>query len=285
MSANPASGRPAIHLSQRNWADVPSVVKDDEIAKRRRARTLLRFVRLAGLGAAVFTLAVLCIELPKPSGFVTPIWLANGVVLAALLCNSKRRWPAIVAVGLVADLLANLAVRFPPGQALGLAVSNAAEFVAAGLALARLRRRPFEMWRAKDCFRFGLIAAACSAGSGMLAQLVTWPGSGAPSLQEMMLWAMADLLGLLIVTPCLLVLARSRKALAEVRRDSIIPFSVLIGAALLSFGQNRYPIQFLPAFGLLFMAWRHRTVGAALGLLVLGALAAPMTMFGLGPFA
>src|SRR5205809_6050627 len=123
-----------------------------------RARRLPWGVNLALLAIAVFVTAYACIELPSHIGPVTPIWLSNSIVLATLLCSREKRWPLIAGVGALADLAANFATGYSPMLSFGLAASNSVEFTIAALALSRLRRRPFERWRARDCLYFGAIA-------------------------------------------------------------------------------------------------------------------------------
>jgi PAS domain S-box-containing protein len=242
-------------------------------------------VHLIVLALAVFVSAYACIELPSHVGPVTPIWLANSIVLATLLSSREKRWPLIAGVGALADLMANFATGYNPVLAFGLAASNSVEFTIAALALSRLRRRPFEHWRPRDCLYFGFIAVTSSLVAAGVASLVLASEGRMMVVRAFGLWALADMLGLIMLTPCLLVLAHGRQAIRSLGKPAIWPFLALIAGGLLSFGQNAYPIQFLPAFALLVVAWRLRTVGAALGLLVMGAIAIPLTLMNLGPFA
>jgi PAS domain S-box-containing protein len=243
-------------------------------------------LRLAVLALAVFGLAYVCIEWPKRAGQVAPIWLPNAVVLATLLCSRRRRWPLIAAVGALALLATNFAVGYRPGMGFGLAAANAFEICTSAIFLSRLARRPFERWRARDCLYFGAVVLLASCVSALMALTVLWLETSTPlGVRDYLMWAGADALGMLILTPCLLILARSRTALRSMGKEAILPFVVLVAAATLSFGQNRYPIQFLPACALIFVAWRLRITGAAIGLLVLDAIAIPLTMAGRGTFA
>ncbi|HET9159689.1 MAG TPA: PAS domain-containing protein [Caulobacteraceae bacterium] len=243
-------------------------------------------LRLAVLAGAVFALDYLCVSVPKHAAQTAPIWLANAVVLATLLCSRRRRWPLIAAVGALAELAADLALGQAPSMAFGFSLSNAFEICAAGVVLSRLARRPFERWRARDALKFGAVSVLAASVSGLMAMTVLWLETASiPTWRDYLTWLLADALGLLVLTPCLLILARSRAALRGMGREAILPFAVLFGACALSFGQSRYPIQFLPAAALMFLAWRLRTTGAALGLVIMDAIAIPMTMMGRGPFA
>jgi PAS domain S-box-containing protein len=238
------------------------------------------------LASAVFALNYLCVSVPKHAAQTAPIWLANAVVLATLLCSRHRRWPLIAAVGALAELGADLALGQSPSMAFGFSLSNAFEFCAAGVVLSGLARRPFERWRARDCLRFGIVAVLATSVSGLMAMTVLWLETAVmPSWRDYITWLLADALGLLVLTPCLMVLARSRSVLKSMGKQAILPFAVLLGASALSFGQSRYPIQFLPAAALMFLAWRLRTAGAAIGLLIMDLIAIPLTMLGRGPFA
>src|SRR5437868_6477129 len=86
------------------------------------------------LAVAVFVTAYGCIELPNHVGPVTPIWLANSIVLATLLCSREKRWPMIAGVGALADLAANFATGYNPMLSFGLAASNSVGVTLAALA-------------------------------------------------------------------------------------------------------------------------------------------------------
>jgi|GEM_PF-5966525 len=57
------------------------------------SKTRQRMVGYLGLTAAVFVLAFAGIALTRESGRVASIWLANGIVVLALLKSPQRLWP------------------------------------------------------------------------------------------------------------------------------------------------------------------------------------------------
>src|SRR5208282_4475355 len=57
---------------------------------------------------AVFLTAFIGIELTKGSGRIASIWLANAVVLLALLRTPAKSWTAWVLCGLVGNVFANV---------------------------------------------------------------------------------------------------------------------------------------------------------------------------------
>jgi diguanylate cyclase (GGDEF)-like protein/PAS domain S-box-containing protein len=103
-------------------------------------------------------------------------------------------------------------------------------------------------------------------------------------------WFATVMLGLLIVTPVLLITL----SLADPEaRDVMLPCSRSEAAALLAMltavtigvFTQRYPLLFLPMVGLLAVTYRLGPWGAATGVLILAMIAPPLTALGYGPLA
>src|SRR6188768_3848688 len=70
---------------------------------------LTNFVRHAAApvlaGLAYLFVAIISIDLTSTYGGVAPIWPANAVILAVILLRPVQQAPAIIAVGLIANIL------------------------------------------------------------------------------------------------------------------------------------------------------------------------------------
>jgi integral membrane sensor domain MASE1 len=153
---------------------------------------------------AYFAVATLAIQLTGQAGNVAALWFAGAVLLAALMRHEPSAWPALLLLGLVADLAASLFNGSRPPVALAVASADVLEVLLAAAALRRLAGDGPRLASAGWMGLFALAAllapaAAAALGAGLLALLgeapfaVTWP-----------LWFAADALGLLIATPFLL---------------------------------------------------------------------------------
>ena len=87
----------------------------------------LRFAAMITI--CVFIAAFIGIELTLRSGRIASIWLANAVVLVALLRTSPRTWAGWLLCGLVGNLAANLATGDSTGLAAILSLCNTVEII------------------------------------------------------------------------------------------------------------------------------------------------------------
>ena len=93
---------------------------------------------VAATGAVYFALAALGLRLTSELGYVSSLWPANGVLLAALLKSPRRWWPALGALCWAANVAAS---RMTLGAQLGgAAVLALPSLVEVFLALALLAR-------------------------------------------------------------------------------------------------------------------------------------------------
>ncbi len=247
-----------------------------------------RFGELAaalGLGLAVFALAYVCIELPRRFGHNAPIWLANAVVLTALLRNETRRWPLLIACGAVGSLAASLYLKAKVPMALGLVTANIAEYLFCAWALRRTVGRAIDIGRMRDLRFLALFAVI----GPLISSLIATIAFGAYGWQHLPMraasWVLSNSLGLMSVTPCLLALSQARDLLAErpATRGGWLALTALNAAALLVFGQTRYPLLFLIPPVLAFVALELEVLGAAVGVVMVAAIAVVFTALGSGP--
>ena len=174
---------------------------------------------MLALGLLVFALAWVSIKLSMPWRRMPPIWLPNAVWVAFLLRSNIRQWPALLIAGFLGNLSASLSMGDRPGSVVGLSVANATEcFVCAAGALRVLGGR-VSLDRSRDILIFGGIAIVASLVGASLGGY--WLGliNHIDPLANWLLWAMADALGLIILTPLLCAInVASLKALVQRER-------------------------------------------------------------------
>ena len=134
-------------------------------------------------------------------GAVLLVWLPSAVAVASLYATPRRRWPLLLAVLFIVQMLTSIALAMPVGSSLGFAFANLIESVLCASIGIRLLGG-----RGKGPRTFGhiagLFAAAllgCTVGS-----LIAQPFRPEPDLAQFAWWTLSRVLGVLTATPLLL---------------------------------------------------------------------------------
>lgn len=251
---------------------------------------------LAGYALA-HVLATACGYALIPRGLGQAIfWPATGLLLAVLVASPPRRWPALLAVAVAAEVLAGLvmdAAAGNPSVGLGWRLFFPVTNALVSLVGAQWVRRvvgwpPQPSLRALTLALLG--AALASAIGAFVGVLGLFYLVGQPFLLSFQLWWTSDLLGIVAVVPALLgLLVRpSVEVSAHGRREAIVLWVVGLLFTLLVFG-HRYDSGLLQVPYVLFplFVWagvRFPPAHVALFGLAFAVLASAMTRAGLGPF-
>ncbi len=239
------------------------------------------------LACAFFLAGRLSTVLISHGGRLAPIWIANAVALAALLHVDRRRWSLFIP----ACLVGNLAVSLSGGNSLVasgcMAVGNGMEYVLGAVLLTRLLgdRPRFNNERAL----LGLAAVAAAVGllaAGVVA-LSLHLLAGDPVNRTFKFWVLGHPLSLLLVTPCLLVVARAKEELRE-RPPTLrtwAAMTLLLVCVVGVFAQSKAPVLFLVPPALLLVSVESGVLGAASGVLLTALIAVAATSRNLGPLA
>lgn len=173
--------------------------------------------RLGLASLAYFTTQILAFQFPDTFGLVAAIWPAAGVGLAVLLLNSRRHWPLFLACLFVAGMAANLTTGRPKAASFGFMVANMLETGASAWWMTRCCGDKIRFNRVREVL--ALVVAGCvingvtsllGAGSAHLAMGARfWTFYGT--------WWTADALGLLLITPLILVWTDSSPRLRLLR--------------------------------------------------------------------
>ena len=239
---------------------------------------------IAGLGFAL--LAYVCVEIPRAHNQVAPIWLSNGFVVACLLAVDTRRWPWILAASLVGGLLAGAHAGDSVLINFVLTPSNIFQVWLCAWATRWAIGREIDLGRPKHMIAFvGLAGFAVPLVAGTLSSLFHTATRGGDAWANATVWVLGDILGVLTVTPCLLVLAKARTYLAErgPTRDGLLALLGLLVVTMAVFAQGRYPLLFLVPPMMLLVASRLEVLGGVVGAAMVAAIAVILTMMGRGP--
>lgn len=229
----------------------------------------MRLIFLGAVALAYYGSARLALLWSAGTSGIVSIWLANAILLGALMLARPGRRVEILCVGAAASFLANLHDDMPLLVSAGFTLANVCE---AGLALWLLDRCKIvgrNIVEARSMFWFIQIAILASGLSAAIASLV------AIEWRPYFLWSWfsSDLVGILLVTPVLVLLP---ELIDRVRRKGtlyLVKFLAMLGlvagATAITFMQSTYPLMFLPMIVLVPLSLRFGLVGASAGVLTI----------------
>lgn len=235
------------------------------------------------VAAGFLVLALISLEAARFGSRVAVIWPANALLLAALIRARPAAWPKLIAAALAANLAANLVAGDSAPVALLLASCNMFEAWLAALVLRRLRPEGLEISRPADLAVF----AATSVGAALAS---AWPASigleltlGQAVSPNLAAWATADVLGLMIVTPCLLLLTREAMQALRADKRAWLFCGAHVAALFAIFATTGDRLLFLAMPTALMLTVGFERYGAAFALLSTAAVATGFALFGSGP--
>jgi signal transduction histidine kinase/AmiR/NasT family two-component response regulator len=218
------------------------------------------------------------------------VWLANGVVTAAPLQLHRRPAVAVLLACAALDVLVNSMRGGVPYYLLTSVVLNLGMAMLAAVLARRVCGAALDLRRPGRLTRFALLAVVPATAMGALASI------GLMVLivpKPLMMWLFhlqnyfaVEVLGLLLVTPILLLLAR-RHRFADAARGSRVEAAGLIGLMLAVtagvFWQDHAPLMFLVFLPMTLISLRLSPAWSAGGLIGLATVSGAATLMGHGP--
>ncbi|GHE08495.1 MASE1 domain-containing protein [Streptomyces alanosinicus] len=218
-------------------------------------------------------------------GQVTPLWPPSGIALAGLLLRGPRVWPGIA----IGAFFTNLWLGPSLPAVLAITAGNTLAPVCSYTLLRRIGFRN-ELDRLRDAlaliflgaFTGMLISATTGSGTLLLAGVLNtegfWP--------TWSVWWTGDAMGVLVVTPVLLVLSSARrpKGVSALRWvEGLLLVAATIGVGVVE--TSRVPLMFLGFPLLIWAAFRFQLAGAAPCALAVSTFAIVTAARRAGPFA
>ena len=219
------------------------------------------------------------------------IWPANGVLLAALLQLHRRKAIAVLAACFAINLATNV-YRGDPQPFLWLnAVLNLGQVMMAGLIARRTCGAALDLRRPRRLANFAFLAVAPAvllSGLVVLTVATTMRSyNTAQYLFTLHRFVDMEVLGLLIVTPAMLMMAKWRRfknaTAVTSRAETIALLSLLTVVTLIVFLQSTGPLLFLVFPVLLVCAFRLSPMWTATAVMIVAVIGGAATATGHGP--
>ncbi len=269
-------------------AEFYRIGRDSAKAEAKDGTGLLRHIILALAGGVLFgCLAFTSIELSRGSGRIAAVWVPNAFAIAYLLRSGRPLEPLFYLCLFVGNITANLVIGDPVSKALVLSSANSLEIFLAVFLVRRFCGPGVDMKNIRDlvivAFLAGTVAPLASAAIATGALFV----HGADPVSGFVKWWLTDALGIIILTPCILVIAdsitRARWPNAAERRDWLLLTTLGTSATIAVFAQTAYPLLFLVPPVIVLYAFRLGSLGTAVSTIKVSVIATIFTWNGFGP--
>ena len=233
-----------------------------------------------------FLLASLSLHATKGADNIAAVWPPSGYFLALLLLMpASARVAAFVGMA-AASLAANIHGGAPLWSCFAFTLSNLCEAVVALWLIRRSEPGELSFMVPRSVIRFCVAAFAASTISAAMAWALTGKG-----LDFLLSWLTTVLLGMLIVPPPIVMLARMigtnafGKAPAGMKTEAAAILTATGLVTILSFSQSAFPATFLPCIAVVAAAYRLGPFGAAAGVLIVTIIVSLFTGQGYGVIA
>ena len=252
--------------------------------RRRFPSPAIAFFVAVGSGLAAWS----GIELAGGIGHLGSIWIANAVLVFALLSSARSQWRVLIGATLATHVAVNLVVGGSLVVSIGLAIANVTEATLAALLLHDRLRSAADLIEQKTQLRFfAFVVVLAPAVSALIGALTLHLVQGASFPEAVLRWWAAAALGMALIVP--LLLASRPAALGASLRSRLVSdwigsFGVLLIVAIFVFNQASYPILFLLLPPVLLIAFRIGVVGTAIGISLCAVVALVLTTSNVGPF-
>src|SRR5574341_61694 len=216
------------------------------------------------------------------------VWPPTGIAFAALLLYGYRLWPGIF----LGAFLVNITTQGSLLTTLGIAAGNTLEAIFGAWAVTRFANGAKAFERARNIFRFVLLApilsTAVSATFGVTSLTLTGFAPWERYDDIWLTWWLGDAVGNLIVAPLLVIWATQLLPQWNWKRSveaSGLLLSLLLIGYLLFFQGIASSPDYAVVLPLLWAAFRFGQHGAVTSALILSGTALVGTQFGVGPYA
>ena len=248
-------------------------------------RTIAMILALAG---SYFCAGKLGLSWAYVHASVTAVWPPTGIALAALLLWGYRLWPGIF----LGAFLVNITTQGSVATTLGIAAGNTLEALLAAWAINRFANGAKAFERARNIFRFVLLApvlsTVVSATLGVISLTLTGFAPWDRFTGIWLTWWLGDAVGDLIVAPLIVIWAT--QPYPQIKTYRVVEalgllLSLILVAYLVFFRGIASSAEYIVVLPLLWAAFRFGQRGAVTSAFMISVIALVGTATGGGPFA
>jgi diguanylate cyclase (GGDEF)-like protein len=251
------------------------------MVKETRAERLKFAVKFAAAAALTAELAWIGLAAGRGAGHVPAIWWANAVLASIMLLDKRRRWLLLLAAGYLGNVIAHLFFHDPMWEVLSLSTCDTGETAIAVYGVALSLGRRVDLTQQRQLLRFvGFAVLLGPLVASLAAGIILHIGLGSPYTVPL-LWFPASALGMSVVVPLVLGLARreTRELFQPQRLPNTLLYLLMIGAATAAiFSGAEFPWLFFIFPPLLFLVVRLGLSGGVLGCCVVAAIGTHFTV-------
>ena len=245
-------------------------------------------VALAG-GAGFFALSTLSLALARIDPVLAAVWMPHAAAVALLLLARPRNELPTYAAFVLASLVAYLGAELSLLAALHLTFASVLEVVLVTWLVRRYCATLPDLTRLVQLGRFletaGLIGPAIAVAVAAPALGASWE----TAVPRTISWFLANSIGMVLILPAGLLVAQAWRNRTPVRPHNIVEAGLImlggLAAASLVFQQGSNPLLFLVPPITMLVAFRLGSLGTALFVPAVAAIASLCTHWGLGPIA
>ncbi|WP_332879399.1 CHASE domain-containing protein [Massilia sp. S19_KUP03_FR1] len=262
------------------------------------SRLPVAFIKIVLLATVYYCAARAGLFMAFPGTNVSPVWPPSGIGLAALLLMGRRFWPGIFLGALIANIAGfteagAMSLRSALAPSLAIAFGNTLEALLGAWLMRHMVRARALFLRPERAYQFAAAAAVAALVSALVGTTtLISAGIIAPAISSTIAttWWVGDLAGILVVTPFLLSWRGVRRLRTNVRlREGGLALAGLVILLWWLFDAPADASRRILVFALLpciaLCAYRYRTRGVTLALLLIDTAAVLATVVGKGPFA
>ena len=253
-----------------------------------RAASLVRNpLLLAGAYAVLLAFGWLGFGWTRDSMKIAALWLPNAILVVMALRTRGWMVPALIAVGWLANVTAGLMVGSLPLRITSFATVNTIEVLATCWALRRARIERPDFGNIGDLARFAAIAGvAVPLVSGLLAATLRSTQQGRFESSAWLAWSTAHGLGMVVGGALIMIIAdawrRRRQLTRRVAKEAAVILGVTLAVMIWAFSGSQVPL-FIVCPLVLLAAFRLGSVGTAIAITLMIAVAFAATALGAGP--
>jgi diguanylate cyclase (GGDEF)-like protein/PAS domain S-box-containing protein len=235
-------------------------------------------------GVCYYLAAAVALAVSHGRDGIATVWPSSGILLAALLINENRQRGWHLATAAAASMVVNLNLGNGAWISTGFTIANIME---SSLAAWLMLNRSGGQVSLSDPVRLLNFCAAALVAT-LVSASTAWIFVSTTSFEFWLSWFSTDLLGILLVTP-LIMIGRREISKDKVRRrtrtrkETFGIFTMVALVCALTFAQSAYPLLFLPMLAILIAVTRLGLLGAAGGVVIAGIIASVASALGSGP--